>query len=43
MMAVDITVDPVFHAGVPYRVFQLKRADPTALAGYDVRRMDNNS
>jgi Tol biopolymer transport system component/tRNA A-37 threonylcarbamoyl transferase component Bud32 len=38
MMAVDITPDPVFHAGVPHRLFPLKSADPNDLAGYDVRR-----
>ena len=37
MMAVDITPDPVFSAGVPHRLFQLKSADPTDLANYDVR------
>jgi Tol biopolymer transport system component len=34
MMAVDITLDPVFFAGVPHRLFS---ADPTDLANYDVR------
>ena len=37
MMAVVITVDPVFSAGVPRRLFQLKGADPNDLANYDVR------
>jgi Tol biopolymer transport system component len=37
MTAVDITLDPVFHVGVPHRLFQLKSADPNDLAGYDVR------
>jgi hypothetical protein len=37
MTAVDITLDSVFSAGVPHRLFQLKGADPTDLAGYDVR------
>jgi Tol biopolymer transport system component len=46
MMAVDITLDPVFSAGTPHRLFPLKstdpmyRADPTRsdfLADYDVR------
>jgi Tol biopolymer transport system component len=37
MMAVDITLDPAFHAGVPHRLFQLKSADPNDLADYDVR------
>ena len=37
MMAVDITNDPVFSAGVPHRLFPLKSADPTNLADYDVR------
>jgi hypothetical protein len=37
MMAVDITLDPSFHAGVPHRLFQLKGAGPDDLAGYDVR------
>ena len=36
-MAVDIKLDPVFWAGVPYRLFQLKSASPTDLASYDVR------
>jgi Tol biopolymer transport system component len=35
MMAVDITLDPVFSAGVPHRLFQL--ADLADLANYDVR------
>ena len=34
VMAVDITLDPVFFAGVPHRLFS---ADPTDLANYDVR------
>ena len=37
MMAVDIMLDPVFSAGVPHRLFQLKGADPNDLADYDVR------
>jgi Tol biopolymer transport system component len=37
MMAVDITPDPVFHAGVPHGLFQLKSADPNDLANFDVR------
>jgi hypothetical protein len=37
MMAVDITLDPVFHVGVPHRLFPLKSTDPLALANYDVR------
>jgi hypothetical protein len=37
MMAVDITPDPVFHAGVPHRLFQLKSANPNDLANFDVR------
>ena len=37
MMAVDITLDPVFSAGVPHRLFQLKGAGFDDLAGYDVR------
>jgi hypothetical protein len=37
MMAVDITLDPVNPSGVPHRLFQLKSADPTDLANYDVR------
>jgi hypothetical protein len=37
MMAVDITLDPVFHAGVPHRLFPPKSADPNDLANYDVR------
>jgi hypothetical protein len=37
MMAVDITLDPVFSADVPHRLFQLKSADPFDLANYDVR------
>jgi hypothetical protein len=37
MMAVDITSDPVFSAGVPQKLFQLKSADPNYLANYDVR------
>jgi serine/threonine-protein kinase len=37
MMAVDITLDPVFSAGVPHRLFSLKSADPDDLAFYDVR------
>jgi Tol biopolymer transport system component len=34
MMAVDLTLG---RPGVPRRLFQLKSADPTDLAGYDVR------
>jgi hypothetical protein len=37
MMAVDITPDPVFHAGVPHGLFQLKSAGPNDLANFDVR------
>jgi len=37
MMAVDITLDPVFQAGVPHRLFPLKSEVPRDLAGYDVR------
>jgi hypothetical protein len=37
MMAADITLDPVFHADVPHRLFPLKSADPNVLANYDVR------
>jgi hypothetical protein len=38
MMAVDITPDPVFHAGVPHRLFQLENGDLNGLgANYDVR------
>jgi hypothetical protein len=37
MMTVDITLDPVFHAAVPHRLFRLKSADPTDLTDYDVR------
>jgi Tol biopolymer transport system component len=37
MMAVDMTLDPVFSAGVPHRLFPLKSADPIDLANYDVR------
>ena len=37
MMAVDITSDPVFSAGVPQKLCQLKSADPNYLANYDVR------
>ena len=37
MMAVDITLDPVFSAGVPHRLFQLKSEYPNDLANFDVR------
>jgi dipeptidyl aminopeptidase/acylaminoacyl peptidase len=37
MMAVDTTLDPVNHPGVPHRLFQLKGAGFDDLAGYDVR------
>jgi Tol biopolymer transport system component len=37
MMAVDITPEPVFHAGEPHRLFQLKGAESNDLAAYDVR------
>jgi Tol biopolymer transport system component len=37
MMAVNIKLDPVFFAGVPHRLFQLKSTDPIDLANYDVR------
>jgi hypothetical protein len=36
-MGVDITLDPVFHSGVPHRLFQFKSEVPRDLAGYDVR------
>jgi len=36
MTAVNITLDPVFHVGVPHRLFQLKTEFPTDLAAYDV-------
>ena len=37
MTAVDITLDPVFSAGVPHRLFQLKSEYPNDLANFDVR------
>jgi hypothetical protein len=37
MMAVDVTLDPGFHAGLPHRLFQLKSVDPIDLSNYDVR------
>jgi hypothetical protein len=39
MMAVDITLDPIYSSRVPHRLFQLKREVPIDLAGsqYDVR------
>ena len=37
MMAVDITLDPVFSAGVPHQLFQLKSENPNPLANFDVR------
>jgi hypothetical protein len=37
MMAVAITLDPVFHVGVPHRLFPLKSADPNDQTAYDVR------
>ena len=37
MTAVDITLDPVFHVGVPHRLFPLKSADPNDQTAYDVR------
>ena len=37
MTAVNITLDPVFHVGVPHRLFQLKSEYPNDLANYDVR------
>jgi Tol biopolymer transport system component len=36
MMAVDVTPDPVFSAGMPHRLFPLKSTDPIVLATYDV-------
>jgi len=36
MMAVDINLEPVFSAGVPHRLFQLKGADSNDLADYDI-------
>jgi len=38
MMAVDVTPDPVFSAGVPHRLFQLNSTDPIVLANYEVRQ-----
>jgi Tol biopolymer transport system component len=37
MMAVDMTLDQVFSAAVPHRLFQLKSENPNDLANYDVR------
>jgi hypothetical protein len=37
MMAVDITLDPVFSAGVAHRLFQFKSEVLRDLVGYDVR------
>ncbi|HKE25257.1 MAG TPA: protein kinase, partial [Bryobacteraceae bacterium] len=40
MMAVDITLDPVFHVSMPHRLFPLKSTEPivmAASANYDVR------
>jgi hypothetical protein len=36
-LAVDITLDPIFHVGVAHRLFPLKSADLADLANYDVR------
>jgi hypothetical protein len=43
MMAVDIKPDPVFHAGVPHRLFPLKSPIPTIWRTTMSAQMDNNS
>ena len=37
MMAVDITLDPIFHLGVPHRLFPRKSTDPIDLPNYGAR------